>query len=540
MELLTSLFANLALVAVLFMFAKWFIGYDMRWWLRVQRGKTAGSVLKKWIYLKIKMPKDVFKTPAAMEVVLLTLNQGLGHTPGPVVPPVQFTPFYKYKDDHGIKKLKPAFRLFTYYKNSDGLKKGAAIPRWEYIQVLRENFFLRYISGSLRKWHSLEIISDAGEIYFLLVTNSNYKEIFKQYCYSQYPGVEITEEEEDPLNKFQYTNLKNGPTGLYVGGYKFKPDKDHLPIKTYVDYGLDKEMVKEEFKIDPLVVLLESMAQAKKGEMYWFQILMRPTICNPGDSPAFDPDHPPYHWQKRTQDEIDKLLGKVEEKTGKKVKDSHGHDTDKDETMTMYKRTLSMNQTEKHQVEIMQRNLEKPGFDCQIRFFYWMDKKVFPEGLAPNKVPKGVMTVVNAMKPFNKPNYNEFGFETMTVDLDTPFLDPTGEWSEGKRGWHWKLAKLRAAYYQEATLVEFSWKYYKMIWQQYWRTGNWKRTGGLRGEISEYWKAPGEYHHRNADLDVILNLEELVTLWHFPGKAFGNAESKVSAIKADPPSNLPI
>jgi hypothetical protein len=382
-------------------------------------------------------------------------------------------------------------------------------------------------------------VSDAGEIYFLLVTNSNYKEIFKQYCYSQFPGVEISEEKEDPLNKFHYTNLKTGPTGLYVGAYSFKDDKDHLPIKTYVDYGLDKEMVKEEFKIDPLVVLLESMAQAKQGEMYWFQILIRPTVCNPKDSPASNPGHPPYYWQKRTQDEIDKLLGKVEEKTGKKIKDSHGHDTDKDETITMYKRTLSMNATEKHQVEIMQRNLEKPGFDCQIRFFYWMDKKVFPEGLGPDKVPKGVMTVVNAMKPFNKPNYNEFGFETMTVDLDTPFLDPTGEWSEGKRFWNWKMAKLRAAYYQEATLVEFEWKYFKMIWQQYRRTGNWKRTIGLRTEIKEYWTAPGEYHHKG-NTDMILNLEELATLWHFPGKVFRNSESKVAAVKADPPSNLPI
>lgn len=535
-DLLISLFANLALATILFMFAKWFIGYDMRWYLRVMRGVSAKGVLYKWAYLKIKLPKDVFKTPAAMETVLLTLNQTLGHMPNPVFPPVEFTPFYKLKEDHGKTKVRLSISLFTFYK--DATKKDK-VAFWKYSQIVRTNYFLKYFNGSLRGWASLEIISDAGEIFFLAVMKTNSKEIFKQYCYSQFPGIEITEEKEDPLNKFHYTNLKNGPTGLYAGGYKFT-GPDYLPLKTYVDYGLDKEMVKDEFKIDPLVALLESMSQAKKGEMYWFQILIRPTVWNKKDSPITDPNHPPYHWKEETEKKIDEILGATMEKTGKKVKDSHGHDTDKDEERKVYKRgMLGLNQTEKHQVEIMQRNLEKPGFDCQIRMFYWLDKKVFPEGLDPAKVPKGVMTVVNAMRPFNKPNYNEFGFITMTVDTDTPFLDPTGEWSEGKRSDYWKKAKLRAAYYQEATLVEFQWSYFKKIWDQYWRTGNWERTGGLRGEIKEYWFKPGEYHHKD-DNDMVLNLEELATLWHFPGKAFGNVESKVAAVKADPPSNLPI
>lgn len=533
-DLLLNLFLNLALVGILFMFAKWFIGYDMRWWLRVQRGKTAAGIVKKWVYLKIKLPREVFKTPIAMETVLLTLNQTLGHTPGPVLMPIAFTPFYKEKDDHGKKKRVFSLRLFTFYGDT---KKSKSVAFWEYSQIVRTNFFLRYLSGSLRSWSSLEIVSDAGEIYFLVVTKQNNKEIFKQYCYSQFPGVEIIEEKEDPLNKFHYTNLKNGPSGLYVGAYKFSADKDHIPIKTYVDYGLDKEMVKEEFKIDPLVVLLEAMSLAQKGEMYWFQILMRPTICNPGDSPSSSPDDHVYHWAARTQKEIDKILDIKEIE----VEEDDGHGHKKKVKKKVYGRQMiGLTLTEKHLVEIMQRNLEKPGFDCQIRMFYWLDKKVYPEGLDVNKVPKGVMTVVNAMKPFNKPNYNEFKFETMTIDSDTPFLDPTGEWSEGKRGWHWKMAKLRTAYYQEATLVEFEWKYYRMIWEQYWRTGNWKRTGGLRGEIKEYWKEPGNYNHRDPDLDIILNLEELVTLWHFPGKTFGNVESKVGSVKADPPSNLPI
>jgi hypothetical protein len=528
MELLTSLFANLALVAVLFMFAKWFIGYDMRWWLRVQRGKTASSTMKKWVFLKIKLPKEVFKTPAAMETVLLTLNQSLGHKPMPVFPKISFTPFTKEKDDgHGGKKKVFSFRLFTYHHN---LEKGEkVIQRWEYINVARENFFYKYLSGSLRSWSSLEIVSDAGEIYFLLVTKANNKEIFRQYAYSQFPGIEIIELDEDPLNKFHYTNQKTGDTQLYVGRYKTEGDKDHLPIKTYVDYGLDKEMVKDEFKIDPLVVLLENMAQAKKGEMFWFQIMIRPTIYKKTE----DLSAHPYDWKEATQKKIDELMLA----TPIKKTDEHGKET----TLSVkdYKRSmLNLSLTEKHMVEIMQKNLEKPAFDCSVRMFYWVDKKVNPKGM---DLPRGIMTVVNATKPFNKPNYNSFGFETLTKDTDTPYLDKTGEWSEALRGFFWKMSKLRANFYQEAVTVEFAWSMFPSMWKKYRMTGyNWDRVKGAWGEIKEYWLGPGHYLHRGDHEDFVLNLEELATLWHFPGKAFGNTESKVAAVKADPPSNLPI
>lgn len=518
MELLTSLFANLALAAALFMFAKWFIGYDMRWWLRVQRSKSAVSTLKKWVFLKIKLPKEVFKTPAAMETVLLTLNQSLGHKPMPVFPPIEISPrIFNVVDNHGHKSWKFSPRIFAYYKESN---KKDELVLWKYINQVKENWWYKYLNGSLRGWSSLEIVSDAGEIFFLVVTKANNKEIFKQYAYSQFPGIEITEEKKDPLDKFHYTSQLKGDTQLYIGDYVTDPGKDHLPIKTYVDYGLDKEMVKDEFKIDPLVVLLENMSQAKKGEMYWFQIMIRPTIYKEGDDLS---DHP-YDWKKATLDAMDKIM--IE-----KVKTPDGKDA------TRRRSTLDLSMTEKHMIEIMQKNLEKPAFDCQIRMFAWVDKKVNPKGL---DLSKTIMTVVNASKPFNKENYNRLNFKTITIDVDTPMLDPTGGFTEGKRFWRWKMSKLRAAYYQEAVTVEFSWKMFRTIIDRYWKSFNWDWNVGVIAEMKEYWKGPGEYVHRGDHGDIVLNLEELATLWHFPGKVFGNAESKVAAVKADPPSNLPI
>ena len=500
-NLLFNLFLNLAGAGFLFMFAKWFINYDMAWWLRDRRGFRAFKDMRDWNFLKIKLPRDVFKTPAAMEVVLITLNQGLGHKPGPVLKPYK-GPFYKW------------------------------------VQSIKQDFFLKYMNGSIRAWSSLEIISDAGEIYFLVVTKANNREIFKQYAYSQFPGIEITEEKEDPLNKFTYTDNKTGNSQIYVGKYAVKKN-DHIPIKTYVDYGLDKEMVKDEFKIDPLVVLLEAMSQAKKGEMYWFQILIRPTIYNEDDDKYSEHKH---NWKGETQKAIDEIM-QAEEKEIPGKDDGHGNKGKPTKVKNYVKSMLNLSLTEKHMVEIMQKNLEKPAFDCVIKMFYWVDKNVNPKGM---DLARGIMTIVNAAKTFSKPGYNILDFESITTDGDFPFLDPDGSWTERKRRDAWKKSKLRAAFYQEAPGVEFFWKFFPMMWQRWRVSGNWDAAKGLWGEIKEYWKHPGEYPHRTEDAyenghGFVLNLEELATLWHFPGKVFGgNAESKVGSVKADPPSNLPI
>ncbi len=529
-NLLFNLFLNLAGAGFLFMFAKWFIKYDMAWWLRDRRGVGAMKTMRDFAYLKIKLPRDVFKTPAAMELVLITLNQSLGHANFPLLPKVVWRGFSEM--DHHSHKTKYHIQPFQFHNFDD---KPDKFYKW--IQGIKTRWLLKYMNGSLRSWSSLEIISDAGEIYFLVVTKTNNKELFKQYAYSQFPGIEIIEEKEDPLNKFTYTDQKTGESQIYVGRYATDKDKDHLPIKTYVDYGLDKEMVKDEFKIDPLVVLLEAMSQAKKGEMYWFQILIRPTIyTKSGDLSAH-----PYDWAGETQKQIDKIMqvkrAEADDEPVKGVK--------KGEIYEVKRGLLSLTQTEKHQVEIMQRNLEKPGFDCILKMFYWIDRKIYPEGLNSEKIARGVMTVVNAPKTFNKPGYNSFGFGTITTDSDTPFLDPDGSWTERKRKDFWKKGKLRAAFYQEAPGVEFEWSFFSKMWQRYRVANNWDTASGLWGEIKEYWLHPGEYPHRDDGYSnghgFVLNAEELATLWHFPGKAFGgNAESKVGSVKADPPSNLPI
>ena len=48
-----------------------------------------------------------------------------------------------------------------------------------------------------------------------------------------------------------------------------------LPIKTYIDYELDKNTDTPETKIDPLTHLFELFGSIGEGQYLWLQIIMR-------------------------------------------------------------------------------------------------------------------------------------------------------------------------------------------------------------------------------------------------------------------------
>lgn len=167
-----------------------------------------GSVL-----LEIKLPKEVTKSPLAMEIVLTAMYQG-----------------------------------------------GAS----HYI----ETFWL----GKVRPWFSLELASIDGQVHFYIWCQPKMKNIVESQIYAQFPDVEIYEVQDYSLN-FNYDPAKNSMWATYFVKGK-KEGKDFYPIKTYVDYGLDKDP-KEEFKIDPLTAVLEYLGSIKKGEQVWIQILIQ-------------------------------------------------------------------------------------------------------------------------------------------------------------------------------------------------------------------------------------------------------------------------
>ncbi len=198
--------------ASLFLLASLAAGLGLLWWRQWVRHVQAGFINSiKWIMLEVRLPRDVFKSPLAMEMVLNSIHQAGGTS----------------------------------------------------------TWYAKFWDGKVRNWFSLEIASIEGDVRFYIRANGKFKNAIESAVYAQYPGVEITEA-KDYTDYIRYDPEKHE-----VWGNDFAlTGEDVIPIRTYVDYGLGKDP-KEEYKVDPLTPLIEWMGSVKKGEQIWFQIICR-------------------------------------------------------------------------------------------------------------------------------------------------------------------------------------------------------------------------------------------------------------------------
>ena len=191
------------------------LGFGNKFLARLKRRSRAEFFAKqKYILLEIIPPKNMQKTPQAMELFLGSLYQTGG-------------------DQSGI--------------------------------------FSRYTNGSCRPWFSLEITSIDGFVKFFIWSRANFIEMIETQLYSQYPDIEII----DRTGNDYATDIKWDPENYQYWGCNFvKTSASHLPIKTYVSHGLTGGG-KEESKVDPITPVIELLGSLKKNEQIWFQILVR-------------------------------------------------------------------------------------------------------------------------------------------------------------------------------------------------------------------------------------------------------------------------
>jgi len=165
-----------------------------------------------WTLLEIRIPREIAKSPRAMEMALTAL--------------------------HNTK---------------DG------------------NMLERYWKGFLRMWYSLEIISIGGQIHFFIYVQAPFRNLIESQIYAQYPGAEITEVEDYS----RIISPKDLEGDWNIWGAEFGLTKEDVyPIRTYTEFA-EPGKTKEEEKVDSLTSLLESFGSLKEGEQIWFQILIR-------------------------------------------------------------------------------------------------------------------------------------------------------------------------------------------------------------------------------------------------------------------------
>lgn len=171
-----------------------------------------------WILLEIKAPRDISRSPKAMESVFSGL--------------------------HGILD-KP--------------------KRWEKI-----------FKGKTQLWYSLELIGKAGETHFYVRAPGQFRNLVESQFYAQYPNSEITEVSEDHIN-----SLASRPSeGYDVFGSEYVFTKeDAYPIRTYPQFeelnpSNEPGAVR---RVDPLAAISEVYSNLNPGEYLGVQILAKPT-----------------------------------------------------------------------------------------------------------------------------------------------------------------------------------------------------------------------------------------------------------------------
>jgi len=252
-----------------------------------------------------------------------------------------------------------------------------------------------YIKGRVRSWFSLEIMSLDGVVHFYIWTHPKHRSVLESQLYAVFPNVEIHESPDYSLG------IHRNPEKLSIGWIgQFKLNKpDAYPIKTYVDYELDKDP-KEEYKHDPIVPMLEWLGSLKKGEQAWFQILIQAHVKEglKYGRLVVKPD-----WKGGVEKEIKEILKKGRLKPEEdKALDSTKH----------------LTQTQKDVIEAIERAASKPAFDAMIRAAYIADKNVFS--------PNNIGGLLGCLKAYGSGDLNSFAPGFFAGHLDYPWQDPGG------------------------------------------------------------------------------------------------------------------
>jgi len=224
-----------------------------------------------------------------------------------------------------------------------------------------DNLMQTYIDGKHPLTYSFELVSIGGEVRFYInVPTKKTKNAVEAQLYAQYPGIEVVEEDIDYTSEIPWNPDKYEYMTFHMG----KKEDEIFPIKTYIDYGLDK-MPKEEQKFEPMAPMLEQLGKVKPHERIWIQILAIPHVKKNfknghlGETPT---------WEKKAYAKINEMLKRDLRQ-------------DPDEPM---ERAPMLTAGERDNIAAIERNVGKYGYEVGIRWIYITEKGKFDgDGISP-------------------------------------------------------------------------------------------------------------------------------------------------------------
>ena len=141
-----------------------------------------------------------------------------------------------------------------------------------YTSYARDNLIQTYIDGKRPLTFSFELASVDGEVRFYAnVPRVKVKNALESLLYANYPGIGIVELPVDYTAEVKNDLEKHD----FMGFHFVKKEDEVMPIKSYIEFGLDR-MPKEEEKFEPMAPLLEHLGKCKPHERIWIQWLCTP------------------------------------------------------------------------------------------------------------------------------------------------------------------------------------------------------------------------------------------------------------------------
>jgi len=341
------------------------------------------------------------------------------------------------------------------------------------------SFKEKWFEGHFLLNFALEIVSIEGNIHFFIRVPKILRGMFEAAVYAQFPNVELGEADDYTKNVPQ--NIPNKEWDLFGWDFMFLKESCY-PIKTYLKFFEEQEGAKEEKRMSALSVLLEGMSDFKKGEQMWFQIIAKPIVNE-------------VKWVEEGKEIIDKLVKRpLKPKLKSIIKEAFDvlflgiipgqTEKPKEEVIPP---EMKLTPGEREVVQAIENKISKLAFETTMRFVYIGTKDVFfkPRVKIPLDFTAGInIANLNGFKPWKK---------------TLPKIVPPA------------IARERMVYSKKKQLFR---RFIKRM------TPLFPASGGT----------------------FVLNIEELATLFHFPGRTMAPTLnlSRVEAKKSGPPENLPI
>ena len=343
----------------------------------------------------------------------------------------------------------------------------------------------QYVHGVNQESFSLELVSLGGYIQFLVHTPAHFRDLIEASVYAQYPDAEITEVDDytDRIpHKFPNEEYDLWGTELRL----VKPN--HYPIRTYPHF---EHTLTQKFA-DPMAALLEILGHMGPDEQVWIQWVL---------TPLHD-----VHWKEEGMHEVKKLIGARVAHTkslmsryvndplnalyggtgeillhGMGITPIHAEAHAEPDAPPSLMQHLSPG--ERTTVEALEAKIAKVGFHVKGRVIYAAKKEKFSK-------PRGVSGVFGSLLQFNDQSLNGFAPNKKVTTKAKYFFT--------KRRVAARQRKIVSAYRQRS-----------------------KHLG---------------YGH-----GMILNTEELATVWHFPVMDVKAPSVKMTEAKrGEPPVELPM